>query len=132
MWFTLTATYDNTGFVDYLDAFNDASDQFDDFTVLAGARMEQNLVDMSARSGFAMIGARPKTTHQSACEYYNLDWESGEHSTLAIIKGTHRLAYRTKPTRILVVGGSMGMCKVPDVRHTQRELMLPTGQQLHV
>ena len=80
MWFTLTATYDNTGFVDYLDTFNDASDQFDDFTVLAGARMEQNLVDMSARSGFAMIGAKPKTTHQSACEYYNLDWENGEVS----------------------------------------------------
>ena len=65
--------------MDYLDTFNDASDHFDSMTVLAGARLQRNLVDMSARSGYSLIGAKPKTARQSVCEYYNLDWETGEH-----------------------------------------------------
>jgi hypothetical protein len=32
----VAATYDNTGFVDYLDVFNDSGDDFEAFTILAG------------------------------------------------------------------------------------------------
>ena len=69
------ATYDETGAVDYLDVFNDSSDQYDTITVASGARVQKQLVDLTARAGYSLIGAKPKTPAEMACEYYQFDWE---------------------------------------------------------
>ena len=45
------ATYDETGAVDYLDVFNDSSDQYDTLTVASGARVQKQLVYLTARAG---------------------------------------------------------------------------------
>ena len=76
------ATYDATGYVDYLDKFDDAGDQFEELTVAAGARVQQQLVDLTSRGGYSYIGAKPKTPQEMACEYYNLDWESGKYGLM--------------------------------------------------
>ena len=49
-----------------------------------GARVPKQLVDMSARSGYALSGARPATRYDMASEYYQFDWEyadSPEHTS---------------------------------------------------
>jgi hypothetical protein len=33
------------------------------------------LVDTTTRSGYALLGAKPKTPHEAASEYYQFDWE---------------------------------------------------------
>ncbi|KZT69427.1 amine oxidase [Daedalea quercina L-15889] len=74
-WSNSVVTYDETGAVDYLDIFNDSDDQYDDLTVNAGARVQRQLVDLTARAGYSLIGAKPKTPADMACEYYQFDWE---------------------------------------------------------
>ncbi|TCD63141.1 hypothetical protein EIP91_005900 [Steccherinum ochraceum] len=75
-WTGSITTYDSTGPVDYLDIFNDSIDQFTNLTIAAGARVDKRLVDLSSRTGYSMVGAKPKTPQEAACEYYQLDWES--------------------------------------------------------
>lgn len=72
------ATYDFTGAVNYLDIFNDSIDQFTNLTIAAGERVDKKLVDLSSRSGYSLVGSKPRTAQAAACEYYQLDWESGE------------------------------------------------------
>lgn len=74
----LSATYDDTGPVDYLATFDASGDQFENLTIAAGARVQKRLVDTSSRTGYSMIGVKPKTKQALASEYYQLDWESGE------------------------------------------------------
>ena len=69
------ATYDEAGAVDYLDIFDDSSDQYDTLTVASGARVQKQLVDLTARAGYSLIGAKPRTPAGMACEYYQFDWE---------------------------------------------------------
>lgn len=75
-----TATYDASGQVDYLDTFDESGDQYNDFAIAAGARIQENLVDLSSRSGYSLTGSKPETKQAQACEYYQLDWESGKYS----------------------------------------------------
>ncbi len=72
---TGTATYDANGAVDYLDVLNNAADAFTNFTIAAGARLRENVVDLTARAGYALIGKKPKTPHETASEYYSFDWQ---------------------------------------------------------
>lgn len=70
-----TATFDYTGQVDYLDAFDTFDKAFVDVTVRAGVRVSRRQVDLSARSAYGLGGANPRTPHEKAIEYFLWDWE---------------------------------------------------------
>ncbi|GBE87489.1 hypothetical protein BKA93DRAFT_895621 [Sparassis latifolia] len=74
-WYGSVSTYDDTGPVDYLDVFNDSSDEYTTLTVVAGARVPKKQVDLTARAGYWLIDAKPRTPAEMACEYYQFDWE---------------------------------------------------------
>ncbi|KAI0820503.1 amine oxidase [Trametes gibbosa] len=76
-YFGSVETYDYSGPVDFQNILQESIDQFDKLTSLAGARVPQRLVDMTARSGYSLSGARPETPHARAAEYYQFDWEFG-------------------------------------------------------
>ncbi|KAH9177175.1 amine oxidase [Lactarius sanguifluus] len=71
---TSITTYDANGAVDYLDLIHNAMDAYTQFTVAAGARLSENLVDLTARAGYALIGQKPKTPHEIASEYFAFDF----------------------------------------------------------
>ncbi|THH29294.1 hypothetical protein EUX98_g4878 [Antrodiella citrinella] len=75
-WTSSITTYDFTGEVNYLDLFDASIDQFTNLTIAAGERVSGNLVDLSSRSGYSLVSAKPKTPQAAACEYYQLDWET--------------------------------------------------------
>ena len=72
------ATYDANGAVDYLDVLHNAMDAYDKLTIAAGARLPENLVDLTARAGYALIGQKPKTAHEMASEYFVFDFTDGQ------------------------------------------------------
>lgn len=72
-----SATYDGTGQVDFLDVFNTSIDQLTDVIIGAGDRVNRQLADLPARTGYSLIGAKPKSPQAAACEYWQLDWETG-------------------------------------------------------
>lgn len=43
--------------------------------VLSGERVDQSLVDLSSRTGYSILGVKPKDARARACEYYQYDWE---------------------------------------------------------
>jgi polyamine oxidase len=49
-------------------------DAFTELTIAAGARLPENLFDLSARAGYALIGQKPKTVHEMASEYFAFDF----------------------------------------------------------
>ncbi|KAJ7334786.1 amine oxidase [Mycena albidolilacea] len=67
-------TYDETGLVDYMDIFKDAQDAYTNLTIAAGVRVQKRKVDCTARTGYSLVGAKPKTPQEMAAEYY-IDWE---------------------------------------------------------
>ncbi|KAH9038426.1 amine oxidase [Lactarius hengduanensis] len=71
-------TYDAKGAVDYLDLVHKAMDAYTQFTVAAGARLPENLVDLTARAGYALIGQKPKTLYEIASEYFVFDFTDGQ------------------------------------------------------
>jgi len=42
---------------------------------MAGARLSQGLVDLTARTGYLMVNHKPKTPHENAAEYFQFDLE---------------------------------------------------------
>ncbi|KAI0729119.1 amine oxidase [Fomitopsis betulina] len=74
-WYGSVSTYNESGAVDYLGIFDNSSDQYNTLTVASGARVQKQLVDLTARAGYSLIGAKPKTPAEMACEYYQFDWE---------------------------------------------------------
>lgn len=68
-------TYDNTGAIDYMQTFNTAVENFAALTVGGGERILRGLVDTTTRSGYSLLGAKPRTPHEVASEYYQFDWE---------------------------------------------------------
>ncbi|KZT05264.1 amine oxidase [Laetiporus sulphureus 93-53] len=74
-WSGSITTYDESGAVNYTDIFNDSDDYFTTLTVVAGERVQKQLVDLTARSGYSLIDAKPMTPAEKACEYYQFDWE---------------------------------------------------------
>ncbi|KAH9009679.1 amine oxidase [Lactarius pseudohatsudake] len=71
---TSITTYDANGAVDYLDLVHHAMDAFTQLTIVAGARLPENLVDLTARAGYALVGQKPKTSQEMASEYYSFDY----------------------------------------------------------
>ncbi|KAI9461925.1 amine oxidase [Lactarius psammicola] len=71
---TSIKTYDANGAVDYLNVFKNALDAFNRFTIAAAARLPGDLVDLTARAGYALIGQKPKTPHEMASEYFAFDF----------------------------------------------------------
>lgn len=61
--------------MDYLDEFNLSIDQYTNLTIVAGERVNKQLVDTTARTGYSLIGAKSMTPHAMASEYYQFDWE---------------------------------------------------------
>jgi len=89
------ATYDANGAVDYMDVLQNAMDGYTQFTIAAGARLPENLVDLSARAGYALIGQKPKTPHEIASEYFSFDYtyaQTPEQSSF-LASAWVRLAY---------------------------------------
>ncbi|KAH9038434.1 amine oxidase [Lactarius hengduanensis] len=71
---TSITTYDANGAVDYLDLVHHAMDAYTQLTIVAGARLLENLVDLTARAGYALVGQKPKTSQEMASEYYSFDY----------------------------------------------------------
>ncbi|KAJ6506609.1 hypothetical protein C8R45DRAFT_894127 [Mycena sanguinolenta] len=68
-------TYDETGKVDYLDVLNNAVDAYTNLTVVGGGRVPTKQVDATCRTGYSLIGVKPKTPAEMVAEYYVVDWE---------------------------------------------------------
>nr|VWO94915.1 ISPsy12, transposase OrfB (Tryptophan 2-monooxygenase) [Ganoderma boninense] len=75
--FMSVETYDDSGAVDFQAVFRQSVENFRSLTATAGARVPNQLVDMSARSGYALSGSRPSSRYEMASEYYQFDWEFG-------------------------------------------------------
>ncbi|KAF8210930.1 amine oxidase [Mycena galopus ATCC 62051] len=67
-------TYDETGKIDYLDILNNAVDAYTNLTVVGGGRVPTRQVDTTCRTGYSLVGAKPKTPQEMVTEYY-VDWE---------------------------------------------------------
>ncbi|KZP30087.1 amine oxidase [Athelia psychrophila] len=68
-------TYDNTGYVDYLDVFNAAVDNYTTMVNLAGERVAKKQVDTTSRTGYSLSGSKPQNKYEMVSEYYQFDWE---------------------------------------------------------
>ena len=42
---------------------------------MAGARVSQGLVDLTARTGYSMVNQKPNTPHENTAEYFQFDLE---------------------------------------------------------
>jgi len=67
--------FDQDGVANFTHIFEQSETDYFDLTIAAGARAEKNLVDTTARTGYGLIGVKPKTPHEMAVEYYTFDWE---------------------------------------------------------
>ena len=96
--------------------FNESVDAYTNITIEAGARVDQNLVDLTARTGYSLIGQNPKPPHEEASEYYQFDWE-----------------YAQTPGQSSLIASSwvrvLNLCIVQYSLYLKR---LPTGKQSHV
>ncbi|KAI0655782.1 amine oxidase [Cubamyces menziesii] len=104
-YFGNVATYDASGPVDFQDVFRQSIRDFQSLTAVAGARVPHSLVDMTARSGYALSGSRPVTAHDMAAEYYQFDWEFGatpEETSWLASSWAHNNTFRTfSPSNLL-------------------------------
>ncbi|KAI9061935.1 amine oxidase [Trametes sanguinea] len=97
-YFGSVATFDDSGPTDFQDTFQEAIRNFDRLTATAGARVPQRLVDMTARGGYSLSGARPRSPHEMASEYYQFDWEFGatpEETSWLAAAWAHNNTFRT-------------------------------------
>ncbi|KIY71848.1 amine oxidase [Cylindrobasidium torrendii FP15055 ss-10] len=76
-------TFDVTGAVDYVDTFNGYVNASDEVSVVAGARVQRGLVDASSRTGFSVIGSKPKTAQEIASQYFIFAQAPDQSSWLA-------------------------------------------------
>ena len=67
--------FNQSGVTDFSDIFEEYENAYAELTVAAGARVDNNLVDATARTGYGLIDVKPKTPHEMAVEYYTFDWE---------------------------------------------------------
>ncbi|KAG6370738.1 hypothetical protein JVT61DRAFT_11125 [Boletus reticuloceps] len=71
-------TYDDSGYNDYLDVFNDAVNNFAQATVVAGPQLLNGDVDLSLRSAYGLMGISPKTPQEVASNYYQVDFANAQ------------------------------------------------------
>ncbi|KDR74115.1 hypothetical protein GALMADRAFT_269603 [Galerina marginata CBS 339.88] len=74
-WFGSISTFDSSGPVDFLDVLDKSGDDYERLTALAGSRVDESLVDVSARTGYSLIEAKSRDPHARAAEYFQFDWE---------------------------------------------------------
>jgi len=67
--------FDENGPANFTDIFDEYEEAYANLTVAAGARVDRNLVDTTARTGYGIIDVKPRTPHEMAVEYYTFDWE---------------------------------------------------------
>ncbi|PIL26397.1 hypothetical protein GSI_12154 [Ganoderma sinense ZZ0214-1] len=105
--FMSVETYDDSGAFDFQDVFRQSIENFRSLTATAGARVPNQLVDMSARSGYALSGARPSSRYEMASEYYQFDWEFGatpEETSWLASSWAHNHTFKTfSPENLLSV-----------------------------
>ncbi|KAG9217785.1 hypothetical protein CCMSSC00406_0003526 [Pleurotus cornucopiae] len=82
------ATHDGSGLVNYTNLVDNATDNLDKITELAGKRVADNLVDLSARAGYSLVGAKPQSPHDKVAEYFNFDWEYGDTPSASSLAAT--------------------------------------------
>ncbi|KAI1795246.1 amine oxidase [Ganoderma leucocontextum] len=101
------STYDDSGAIDFQDAFQQSIEDFRRLTATAGARVPNRLVDMTARSGYALSGARPTSRYEMASEYYQFDLEYGatpEETSWLASAWAHNHTFKTfSPENLLSV-----------------------------
>ncbi|EMD32755.1 hypothetical protein CERSUDRAFT_108584 [Gelatoporia subvermispora B] len=76
-FFESITTYDDTGAYDFLDVLEDSVRNYQKLIASAGGRVPRRLVDMTARSGYSLLGVKPHSRHELAAEYFQFDWEFG-------------------------------------------------------
>jgi polyamine oxidase len=54
---------------------NNSVDAYVNLTIMAGARVSQGLVDLTARTGYSVINQKLKTPHEHVAEYFQFDLE---------------------------------------------------------
>ncbi|KAI5988510.1 hypothetical protein EDC04DRAFT_2992954 [Pisolithus marmoratus] len=81
--FTNITFFDYNGPNDYSKTFNASLTAFDNARVLAGQRWEQNKTDLDLRSAYNYMGVAPKTPQEEACEWYQIDYDASQTSSLA-------------------------------------------------
>ncbi|KAI6038887.1 hypothetical protein EDC04DRAFT_2603576 [Pisolithus marmoratus] len=81
--FTNITFFDYNGPNDYSKTFNESLTAFDNARVLAGQRWEQNKTDLDLRSAYNYMGVAPKTPQEEACEWYQIDYDASQTSSLA-------------------------------------------------
>ncbi|TDL27142.1 amine oxidase [Rickenella mellea] len=67
--------FDFTGPSNFSDVFNEADDGFSDLIAGAGARLQKRAIDTTARTGYSLVGSKPKSHQAQTSEYYLWDWE---------------------------------------------------------
>lgn len=72
--------YNSKGPTDFSDDGSAADEDFEALIAAAGERVGQLLVDLSARSGYSLSGARPLTPEQQLSEYYDVRSMVPRHS----------------------------------------------------
>jgi hypothetical protein len=69
------AMFDQNGPANFSGVFDEYQEAYLNLTIAAGTRVDLNLVDTTARTGYRMINVKPRTPHEMAVEYYTFDWE---------------------------------------------------------
>ncbi|KAG8943311.1 hypothetical protein FRC04_002935 [Tulasnella sp. 424] len=67
--------YDENGHANFSEAFTRAEEAYGALITGAGERIDNKKVDLTARSGYSLMGERPKDKYDWASEYYHFDWE---------------------------------------------------------
>ena len=67
--------FDENGMTDFSDTLQRYETIYSSLTDAAQERASDHLVDVTARTGYALLQASPKTPHEMAAEYYTFDWE---------------------------------------------------------
>ncbi|KAK0185046.1 amine oxidase [Armillaria mellea] len=69
------STFDLNGTTDFVDICRKAFEDHVKLTIAGGERLSRSLVDVSARTGYALVGSKPQTYHEQAAEYFHFDME---------------------------------------------------------
>jgi len=82
--------------------FNKSIEAYKNATVLAGERVDMELIDMSLQAGYRMIGAASTTPQEAASEYYQADMviNSLISSTPQSLKHHTEMQVHAKMTRL--------------------------------
>ncbi|KIY46146.1 amine oxidase [Fistulina hepatica ATCC 64428] len=74
-WSNNISFFDSNGTVDYWNIFEDATNAYDALVDNAQQRVSQRGVDLTARTGYSLLGWKPNDIYSMASEYYMFDYE---------------------------------------------------------